>query len=237
MRYLNIAVLLGVLYVNYLANAQPINGLTTGEVSDMYPSLFTPAGLTFSIWGVIYLLLAAFVIFAAVKRYTNDQTINTLFFVTCICNMGWIFAWHHLLTGLSVAIMLAFLASLILIFRVLPVRDQREFWLVRVPFSVYLAWICVATVANISAFLLDLGFNPSFSEIITSLMIIALLVILFLIQKSRRNWAFTLVVIWALTGIIIAREWPSYMVIILTAGAGILFSLWATLRAKYPAKA
>ncbi|MEJ2004391.1 MAG: tryptophan-rich sensory protein [Cyclobacteriaceae bacterium] len=232
-RYINLAALAGVLYVNYLANAKPINGLNTGEISDMYPSLFTPAGITFAIWGVIYLLLLAFVIYAAANRYSNDTRINALFLVTCICNMAWIFAWHYLQTGLSVLIMLLFLVALIAIYRVLPSREGKPFWFVRVPFSVYLAWICVATVANISAWLIDMSFNPSFGQVITAVMIITLLAILYIIQQQQRNWAFSLVVIWALVGILLARTWDQHMLIMIPAGAGIIFAAWTTIRAKF----
>jgi len=49
--------------VNGLANAIPLNGRQTGEVSDMYGNLFAPAGITFAIWGVIYLLLGLHVLY------------------------------------------------------------------------------------------------------------------------------------------------------------------------------
>ena len=231
-KYINILALAAVLYVNYLANAQPINGLTTADVSNMYPSLFTPAGITFSIWGVIYLFLIAFVFFAAAKEYSNDNYINTLFLLTCLCNMAWIFAWHHLRLGLSVVIMLTFLILLIAIFRKLPEAGGKEFWLVRVPFSIYLAWICVATVANVSALLLDIGLNPSYGGIITAIMIIVLLSVLYMVQRQQRNWPFSLVVIWALSGIIIARSWDQHAIIIITAAAGILFAVLSTVKGR-----
>ena len=230
MKYLNIIGLGGVLYVNYLANAQPINGLTTGEISNMYPSLFTPAGITFSIWGLIYLMLLCFAVYSLVRRYTNDMTINPLFQLTCVCNISWIFAWHFLQTGLSVLIMIVFLITLIAIFRKLPRpnRSSAEFWFVVVPFSVYLGWICIATVANVSAYLIDLGFNPSFSPYITSVMIGILLVVVFMIQQMERNWAYSLTVLWALGGIILARSSdpePNTLIITTAAAAMILVSV------------
>ncbi len=241
MKFLNIIGLGAVLYVNYLANAQPINGLTTGEISNMYPSLFTPAGITFSIWGIIYLLLLGFVIFALVKPYQNDSSINPLFLLTCVCNISWIFAWHYLQTGLSVLIMIVFLISLIAIFRKLPrpSLSAGEYWLVVIPFSVYLAWICIATVANMSAYLLDLGFNPSIAPYLTSLVIGVLMIVLFKVEQIERNWAFTLTVLWALGGIILARsnEAQPNSLIIATAAVAMIIAIVLTLRAPSGANA
>jgi hypothetical protein len=48
---------------NALVNILPLNGITTGEVSNAYPNLFTPANYVFSIWGVIYTLLFVFMFY------------------------------------------------------------------------------------------------------------------------------------------------------------------------------
>ena len=104
--------------VNALANALPINGLDTGEVSDLYPSLFTPSGITFSIWSVIYFFLAGSVV--VMWRHRNNELIQkllTLFCASCILNLSWILAWHYLLPGVSVIIMVLLLIVLIIIFK------------------------------------------------------------------------------------------------------------------------
>ena len=114
-----------VILVNALANILPINGYNTGQVSGFYPNYFVPAGFTFSIWGIIYLLLFTYAIaftyytiksdkFPKVQAYLNK--VNTLFLVTCILNISWIFAWHYLQVELSVLIMLFFLTALCKIF-------------------------------------------------------------------------------------------------------------------------
>jgi len=54
---------LAVIAANAAANALPINGYNTGQLSDFYPNYFVPAGYAFSIWGVIYLLALGFVIY------------------------------------------------------------------------------------------------------------------------------------------------------------------------------
>lgn len=112
--------LAGTITVNALANILPINGLNTGQVSDLYPSLFTPAGLTFSIWSVIYVLLAGFIVMSWLRP--AEKIINRIlpwFILTCLFNMSWIMAWHYLLPLLSVCIILALLSVLIIVFRML----------------------------------------------------------------------------------------------------------------------
>ena len=107
---LNLIGFLGTVVVNGLANALPLNNKTTGELSDQYPNLFVPAGLTFSIWGVIYILLAIFVIYGLVISIKNNtqktafiENIGILFFISSLANIGWIFAWHYQIIALSLA--------------------------------------------------------------------------------------------------------------------------------------
>lgn len=145
-----------VLLVNFLANFLPFGGRTTGEVSDAYPTLFTPAGFTFSIWGVIYVFLIVYVVYQALPRNKDNKVfdrINRHFIVNCAANTLWIFAWHYELITLALVLMVVILASLIGIYRhILPgkVAGFRDRLFVRVPFSLYFGWITVATLANIS---------------------------------------------------------------------------------------
>ena len=121
---LNVAGLCLVLVVNALANILPINGYNTGQVSGFYPNFFVPAGFTFGIWGIIYLLLIGFVfcsLFAAFGKFNEAakkaiHSAGPYFLVTCLLNAGWILAWHYLYLGLSVLIMFAFLLVLVLLF-------------------------------------------------------------------------------------------------------------------------
>ena len=116
--YLNIFGLIIVLVVNYLANALPINGLDTGEIAAMYPNEFVPAGITFSIWLVIYLFLIGFCVYPfIVKEAVYLKKIGPLFFITCVFNASWLIAWHHLEVWLSVLIMVGLLVTLILIYK------------------------------------------------------------------------------------------------------------------------
>ncbi|MCA9371973.1 tryptophan-rich sensory protein [Candidatus Woesebacteria bacterium] len=148
--------------VNYLAVALPLAGRDTGAISDSYPNLFAPAGYAFSIWGLIYTLLGIYVIYQFSRK--NDELvakINHIFIVNSLLNASWMFAWHYDLIWLSVLIMASLLVTLIRIADIFRGRaiTSKETWLVRLPFSVYFGWITVATIANITVFLVYLGWN------------------------------------------------------------------------------
>jgi benzodiazapine receptor len=207
----------GVLTVNTLANVLPINGLNTGQVSDLYPSLFTPAGITFSIWSVIYVLLLGFVILAWTRR-SHDFIKNLLpwFIANCVLNMCWILAWHFLLPAISVLIMLMLLFSLIRIFMILHRRhpaDRKEQIFIYLPFTLYFGWICVATIANISAFLVHLEWNGGFlsPEQWTVAMMCVAAGLSAVIAIRFRASAFVIVVIWALVGIYLRWDGTAYV--------------------------
>ncbi|MEO9483816.1 MAG: TspO/MBR family protein [Ekhidna sp.] len=145
-----------VLIVNFLANFLPIGGRTTGEISASYPSLFTPAGFTFSIWGLIYSLLISYAIYQLMPRNKYRpifDRINRHFVINCVANTLWIICWHYELITLSLILMAVILTSLIGIYRhILPnkIEGFRDRLFIRIPFSLYLGWITVATLANIS---------------------------------------------------------------------------------------
>ena len=153
----NLAAFVLVIVLNVMSNALPINGQTMPEISAKYPSLFTPAGFTFSIWGVIYLALLLFVIYQALPSQRSNETIagiSRLFQVNCVANASWIVAWHYDLLTVSLLLMLVLLVTLILIYRaLLGVVEQAsitQHLLLHIPFSLYTGWITLATIANVS---------------------------------------------------------------------------------------
>ena len=166
--FLNTLTLLLTLAVNYLNVAGLIGGIPVGEMSDRYPTLVTPAGYAFSIWGLIYLLLLAFVgyqwyLVAKEKDTTPIRQTGIWLIVANLLNAAWILAWTNDYTGLSVLVMLGLLSTLV----VLAVRLRLELWdapfktiaLVWWPITIYLGWIVVATVANVSAWLVSTGWE------------------------------------------------------------------------------
>lgn len=228
----------GVIAVNALANILPINGLNTGQVSSFYPNTFVPAGFTFSIWGVIYILLLSYTIaytyytlkqYQYPKVYAFIEAINVYFLVTCILNMTWMIAWHYLQIELSVLIMLLFLLSLIQLFlksstRVQDLTSTQRF-LLHIPFMVYLGWISVATIANITALLVayhwnGFGLHPVYWS--AAMICIAVLLAWYLLYQFKVI-AFSLVIAWALWGIYNAQGPAAPLLAKLTAlGIGFL---------------
>ena len=228
---LNIVAFLLVVILNYFSNTGAINGETMGSVSAEYENLFTPAGYAFSIWGLIYFALAAFVVFQKVNSDGRAEAgkIGWWFVITCILNITWIFAWLNHFTGLSVLIMLLLLFSLIMI--ILKTRMELDnaslsiiafvWW----PFSFYAGWITVALIANTAAWLTSLGWDGfGISEVTwTVIMIGAALVINLIITWTRNMREFALVGAWGLIAVGIANK-GDHELIFLTAiiAAGIL---------------
>lgn len=202
-----------VVFVNYLANALPIGGVTTGEASDQYANLFTPAGITFSIWGLIYLLLALYVIYSLgwlpIKPDKAKAELHTrigwLFVASSIFNIAWIFAWHYGLIPLSVIIMVALLISLIMIADTLNKHEltSSEKPFLCLPFSVYFGWITVATIANITVFLVSIGWNGwGIAENVWTLTVLIAGLVIGVARSIRdRKPPYLLVLIWAYAGI------------------------------------
>lgn len=207
---INTVFLVAVLVVNALANILPINGYNTGQLSAFYPNKFVPAGFTFAIWGVIYTLLLIWVGYFLYPQKSksieyDNYKIGPWFLLTCIFNIAWILAWHYLQIGLSLFIMLALLCSLIIIYRDLIKREIP--WIIKLPISVYLGWICVATIANTTAVLVSNGIDGGeWSVHIAALMIIVATCLGLYFTAQKRDVFYTAVIIWALIGIIFNHE-------------------------------
>jgi benzodiazapine receptor len=205
-----IVAVVAIIVVNGLATALPLNGQTTGEISDRFQVYFVPAGYVFSIWGLIYLALIAFAIYQALPRQADNprlRRIGGLFILSSIANIAWIFLWHYEFFTLTLVAMIILLLSLITIYLQLGIRRTEvsggEKWLVHIPFSIYLGWITVATIANVTSLLDYLnwtGWGIS-AEAWAVVMFIAALVIASLVSLTRGDVAYMLVIIWAFAGI------------------------------------
>ena len=215
--------------MNYLANALPLNNKTTGELSDSFPNLFVPAGLTFSIWGIIYLLLLVY----SIVQYTGSDKeaisgISLLFGISCILNALWIVMWHYEKLPLSLLIMIGLLVTLILINN--QIRNLNP-GIIKASFGIYLGWICIATIANVTALLVNIhwnGFGIS-HEIWTIIMIFAGMLIVALSIWNLKNPFIGLSVIWAFIGIAIKRQddyRPIFISAIIAMSLIALVTLW-----------
>ena len=201
--------------VNILANALPLNGLNTGEISDRFKVYFVPAGYVFSIWGVIYIGLIAYAVYQALpSQRENPRMRQTGYLVAAsgLVNILWLFLWHYEQFPLTLVAMFALLGLLIAIYLRLDIGKTSvqfvEAWAARVPFSIYLGWITVATVANVTSILDFLnwdGFGLS-PEIWMLIVLAAVLFIAALVSLTRRDVAYTLVILWALVGIAVKHS-------------------------------
>lgn len=208
---LNIVAYVLTLIVNGLANALPIGGRNTGEISELYPNLFTPAAYVFSIWGVIYVLLGIFTVYQALPSNREKEflkKINYLFLLISIANVAWLFLWHYLQIYLTLVVMIILLVLLIITYLKLNIgkfdAPKIEKLAVHLPFSVYFGWITVATVANVTAVLVELGWDGFglSDELWTFLVLIVVVIITSLVIITKKDLAYSLVIIWATGGII-----------------------------------
>jgi len=232
---INIVAFIVTITVNVLAGStRLLNGVTSGEVSDMYPTLITPAGFTFSIWGVIYMFLLVFIVYQVLPK-NRDQPflgqIGLLFALSGVCNVCWLFLWHYELVTYSLVLMFALLATLIWIYLRLDIGraavSLKEMVLVHMPFSVYLGWISIATIANVSVALTAAGWDGWGIEPSTwAVVIICVALLLSLIMlAARKDVAFSFVVVWALVGIL--EKQSEHQTIVFASEIGIVLLLVA----------
>ena len=219
--WVNLFAYFAMVTVNILANALPLGGNTSAQVSDRYPSLFTPAGITFAIWGVIYAFLGIVLIRQLISKQPQNLAITDnlkgLFAVSCVLNIGWIFSWHFGFISGSTLMIFLLLISLSLI-TVLVKHDK----LMYQAFGIYTAWITVASIASIFVQSAANGANliSASGEAFAMIAIVAAGAILSIITLLTKNWTFTAVGIWSFSGIII-RQLSQYngKYILVTASA------------------
>jgi len=204
------------LTLNTLAVVLPLNGRSTAEISDSFNVLFVPAGYVFSIWSLIYLGLIGFTLYQALPSQRENpllQKVGWLVALSSLLNGAWIFFWQYGVYAMSLVVMLALLATLIAIYLRLNIGrtafSTADKWLVSIPFSIYLGWITVATIANISDVLSWVGFTgggiaPQAWVVILLAVGVALAAIAAI---TRRDIAYLLVLVWAFAGI--GVHWPA----------------------------
>lgn len=196
--------------VNFLANSLPLNNRSTGDISDAYPNLFAPAGPAFSIWGLIYLLLGAYVIYQFVNKDQKIEAlirkINPFFIISSLANVAWIFTWHYNYIDFSVIIMAILLISLIKIADIIRMQkfSSQEKFFIWAPFSVYFGWITVATIANISVFLVSINWNGfGIADLFWASIILLVGALIGILRMYRdKNIAYGMVLVWAYSWIL-----------------------------------
>jgi hypothetical protein len=232
LKWMNVVAFVLTVVVNGLAGGTTIiGGKLTAEVSDANPTLITPAGYVFSIWGIIYILLGIFVIFQALPDQEGKgyhERIGWLFVLSSLLNIAWLFLWQFEYLSLSVVLMFLLLVTLIAIYLRLNIGKStvplREKLAVHLPFSVYLGWITIASIANVAVMLVSVGWDGFgiSQETWATLIIIIALIITLLVIAMRRDVAYGLVIIWALSGIAVKQGENQTIVTLIELSAGII---------------
>ncbi len=235
-----ILTILATITINILANALPINGMNTGQVSDSFHVYFVPAGYVFSIWGIIYIGLIAYAIYQAMPAQKDNPRLQaTGWWVVLggLANSTWIFLWHYQQFVATLGAMFILLATLIAVYLRLGIGQTKvstgETWAVRIPFSIYLGWITVATIANVSDVLDFVKWNRfGISEVAWMVIMLgAVVVIGGLMNFQRRDVAYAAVLLWALAGIgakfpaegiVTVATWITFLLVAATLVAGLL---------------
>jgi len=239
-KWINIIAFVLTVLVNGLAGSTTLlGGKHTVQISDSNPTLITPAGYVFSIWGIIYVLLGVFVVFQALpsqKGKEFQKQVGWLFALGSLANIVWLFLWQFEYLAFSVVLMFLLLATLILIYTRLGIGKSkttlREKLAVHVPFSVYLGWITIASIANVAVTLVSInwdGFGIS-AETWAALIVIVALIITLLVVATRKDVAYALVIIWALMGIAVKQsENPTIVLLTETSAVIVAIALVATI--------
>jgi hypothetical protein len=207
LRLLALASFAFMLVMNVLATTLPLNGQATNEISDRYDTLFAPIGFTFAIWGVIYLLLGVYTVVQLVTDNSMIRVITPWFIGSSVLNGAWIVAWHYEVLWLAAVIIVGLLWTLI---RINQHTTAERVTLgstltIRVPFAVYSGWVTVATVANISALLVQVGFVEGLwlsAEAWTVVILVVAAAIGSVTALVNSSPSYALVLVWAFWGIL-----------------------------------
>ncbi|MBZ0291150.1 MAG: tryptophan-rich sensory protein [Anaerolineae bacterium] len=210
-QWVNLLALIGTLIVNFASEAIPLNGQTSAQIANRLPILFVPANYVFSIWGIIYTLLIGFAVYQALPSQKENPVLRRIgywFALSCAANGVWLILFHYNLFALSMIAMIVLLVSLIAIYTRIGVGQMklstRETWFIHIPFSTYLGWITVATVANASYVLYSLGWDGFGIEgaIWAVIMLVVATALTLTIIFTRSDIAYTAVIVWAFVGIV-----------------------------------
>jgi hypothetical protein len=214
----------GVIVINYLGGTGSINNTSVGDVSDKYPTLITPAGYAFSIWGLIYLGMILFSIYQALpSQAANPHFLRTrtIYIASCAANCAWIYFWLHERIWLAAAVLFILLAALIFInINLKGANSLAETWLARVPFGIYFGWVTVAAILNAAVALVFAGVEASNAAATAwaCVLIVVAAVLGVLIRWKLALAIYPIAVAWALTGIAVKQSGKTLIVTLCAFG-------------------
>lgn len=203
------AVFIAVLAANGLAGSGAMSGVSIGVVANRFPSLFLPAGYVFGIWSLIYLWLAVALAYLWGRGEGPRQAIERLgpwWAAAGALNIAWVTAFAFSQYAVALAVMVALIVTLVVTgarLRAEPMPSRVYRATVLWAHDLYLAWICVALIANLFQFAHVVGFGGlGLSELPWSLGMMGVATLLgWWLAAGQGNWLAPLVVAWAVTGI------------------------------------
>lgn len=218
---------LATIIFNALAGTGRLNGVMTNAVSDKYPTVLTPAGYAFSIWGLIYFGVISFTIYQLLpSKLVQLRPVRILFIISCIFNCAWLYAWHSFAIGTCVVLIFVLLASLAAINFKFPASSSAiDSLLTKAPFGIYFGWVTAASIVNLVIYLkyLDVQWSATVWNAVGCSFIVVAMLIAVAVRVKLRNFFYPLAVAWAATGI--AVEQQGNTAIILTAAICVIICL------------
>ncbi|MBB6449647.1 peptidoglycan biosynthesis protein MviN/MurJ (putative lipid II flippase) [Geomicrobium halophilum] len=193
------------LFVNYSS------ATNVGDVANEQPALIQPASYAFSIWGLIYVLLFLWILkglFARGEQKQIFKNTQVLIPVNFLLNSAWIITFTQEYIFMSTVVIFLLLLSLIILYRTVS-RNESSGMVERIPFSIYIGWVSVASVVNVFT-----GFARSDATQFlgvgelgwTIAMLILLLVVAVMFTRMNRDVWYPLVFIWAYLATYIRSE-------------------------------
>lgn len=209
----NLIVLILVFIFNFLTGTGLINDLSQADISAMYPTKITPAGFAFSIWALIYTLVFISVVWMLYKYKDKEmdkiiQAISGWFILSSLANILWTVTFSYLKLPLSTLLIAVLLISLVMILMNLSKLNFKLKAIFPLSFGLYAGWVMIATVVNIAASLVQVGWNGfGISEVMwANIILIVGLVIVFFVTFKTTNVIIPLPLAWAYFAIFKAED-------------------------------
>ncbi len=207
---------------NALAAAGLVNGVTPAAISERYQTILTPAGYAFSIWSLIYLSVAAFSVYQLLPaNLVRLRPVRSVFIVTCLLNCAWIYFWHREQMAVCLALIIALLASLVLMLFLFGRSGSAvESLFTTAPFGIYAGWVTAATLINVLIFFKyeSLEFSTAGWNILGVVLIAFAAIIAVIVRWKLKNYFYPIAIAWALTAIAVKQSGNTAIVVACAAG-------------------
>jgi hypothetical protein len=221
---------LGIIAFSGLAIAGYVNNATPAEIGARYKAALTPSEYAFSIWGLIYLGLAAFSVFQLMPaNLTRFRGIRTLYIAGCVLNVAWLYFWLSDRLGLSLALVSGLAVILFLLTARIGSAEDLATRITKATFGLYAGWVTVEAFAILFVVFAATGFaiSSSISAVLGVIAIILMSAIAVLMVWRYNNYLFPLAVAWGIAAIAIKQSGNTAIVV--ACAVGVIVCLIAAL--------